>query len=134
MEKTIGIGIYILIIAGLAVNAYFMLSNGEPDKLWWWPLALGFFAWSAVPFVAVAVMNRFIAKDVMSKIALLVTAFVITCGGVYILIEAFIMHLDAQSGIIFIFLPVYQGVAVAIGLVVVLVMRRLGNRESPTKV
>ena len=130
MKKGIDLAIYILLGVGLAANAYFMLSNGEPDKLWWWPLAVGFFAWAAVPFAAIAVINRFIAKDVSGKIILFVTALVVTCGGVYILIEAFITHLDAQSGIIFIFLPIYQCAAVALAVALLIVARILVKRKS----
>jgi len=70
----------------------------------------------------------------MSKIALRITAFFVTFGGVYNLIDAFIIHLGAQSGIIFIFLPVYQGVSVAIGLAAVLLTRRLGHNKSTSAV
>lgn len=131
MKKVIEIAIHTLLVVGIVANAYFMLSNGEPDKLWWWPLALGFFAWATVPYVTIAVINRFLAKDVPSKIAVLVTALVVTSGGLYFLIVAFITHLDPQSGIVFIFLPFYQCAAVAIGVVLLIIMEKVGNKKSP---
>ena len=130
MRKLIEIVIYILVIIGLIVNAYFMLENGEPDKFWWWAVGAVFFVWTATPFIIVAVINKFLAKDVASKAVLLITVAVITLGGGYILIEAFITHLDAQSGLVLIFLPFYQCFAVAIGVVPIIVIRLLRNRKS----
>jgi hypothetical protein len=132
MKKTITVAVYMLLTAGMFINAYFMLSNGEPDKLWWWPLAFGFYAWAAVPFAGVAIVNRYLSKNLLTSLILFATAVTITGGGLYILVEAFITHLDPQSGIIFIFLPFLQCVVVAIGTGLVLLIRTLGNEKSPT--
>jgi hypothetical protein len=65
-----------------------------------------------------------------SRIVLLVTALIITAGGIYFLIEAFITHLDPQSGLIFIFLPFFQCVAVAIGIGIALLIKALTKAET----
>ncbi len=123
MEKKTTISTYVLLAGGLIGNVYFMLCNGDLGRPGWWPPALGFFAWTAAPFVAVAVMNRFLSGTSTGRIALLLTALAITGGGLYILVQAFVIHLDAQSGIVFIFLPLCQWVAVGIGFAIALVAR-----------
>lgn len=130
MKDAPGIAIYILLVAGITANGYFMISNGEHDQLWWWLLGLIFFAWAAIPFVMIAVIYREWAKTMGGKITLLVTASVVTFGGIYILIETFITHIDPQSGLIFIFLPFFQCVAAAIGFVIVLIFEAIGKSKQ----
>ena len=129
MKKFFTVATHILVAVGLVSNAYFMLTNGEPDKLWWWPLAFGFFAWSAVPFAGIVIAARYCISSLISRALLFLTALVVACGGIYILVEAFITHLDPQSGIIFIFLPFYQCVAMAIGVGVSHVTKKLGEKS-----
>jgi len=131
MRRKTTLSTHVLLAVGLVVNACFMLRNGEPGRPEWWPLALGFFAWTAAPFVTVAVMNVFLAGTPTGRIALLLTALAIMAGGLYALVQAFIIHLDAQSGIVLIFLPIYQWVVVVVGSVTAIVAWALARRRSP---
>lgn len=107
----------ILIAIGLLVNAYFMLSNGEPDKAEWWAIALIFYVWAAIPFIGMCFGNNFYCHAIGSKICNLIACLIITGGGTLILIDVFVINIDAQSGIIFAFLPFYQCVVAGIAIV-----------------
>ena len=107
----------VLVAIGLSANAYFMLSNGEPEHAGWWLGTLIFYGWAALPFIGMYFGNKFFYQTVGSKISNLIACLIITGGGVFILIDAFIIHLDAQSGIIFVFLPFYQCVVAGTAIV-----------------
>lgn len=125
MNKVFSTFLYIILAAGILSNAYFMFTDGEPDKLWWWLLGIVFFLWTSVPFVGLAAAYYRITLNIFGKIVLFFSALIITTGGIYFLVEAFITHLDPQSGLIFIFLPFYQLVVVAIGIGVSLLLKIL---------
>ncbi len=125
MHKAVRQLTYALVAIGILANVYFMLTNGEPDKLWWWTGELVFFVWTAIPFVGIATATKCLSKGLTSAFILFITSIIITFGGVYALVETFIVHLDPQSGIIFIFLPFYQLVHVAVGVGLALLTKKL---------
>ena len=122
---TLNIAISICLFAGFGIDVYFALTNGEPNKAWWWLLGLVFFAWDAVPFIGLALINRFLSTGIVTKGILLIAAFVIACGGSFILYNAFVTHLDAQSGIVCLFIPFFQCVVVVIALILVLLIKAI---------
>jgi hypothetical protein len=128
MNKTFSIIINLILAIDLLTNGYFMLSNGQVDKLWWWLLAFGFFVWVAVPYVGIVIANKRISRNIISQIIFLITSLFITVGGIYILIETFIKHLDPQSGLIFIFLPFFQCIVVATGIGLAFLTKALAKR------
>jgi hypothetical protein len=130
MNKLFSIIIYFVLIPGLIANGYFMVTNGSPEEIWWWLLAVGFFVWGAVPYVGIAAADKRILTNTIGKIILLITALTITGSGIYILIEAFIINLDPQSGLIFIFLPFFQSVIAAIGIGIVLLIKVVNKNKS----
>lgn len=106
-----------LCVAALAIfyTAGFFLKNGEPEKLQWWVFGLIFFAWACLPFAYVVQFARK-SKDSLSGLFIsLLTVTIIAGGGFYILWQSFVTHLDPQSGLVFVFLPVYQLFVVSIG-------------------
>ena len=121
----LNIAVSIFLFAGFGVDVYFALTNGEPNKAWWWLLGIVFFAWEAVPFVGLALINCFLCTDIVTKIVLLIAALLITCGGSFILYDAFVTHLDAQSGIVCLFMPFFQCVVVVIALSLVLLIKAI---------
>jgi len=116
--KVIKITTLVLLSAGVLTTGFFMLDNGEPDTLEWWPIASLFFAWSIAPYVGVAYANEILSNNIFDRSILLFIAIIITIGGIAILIDTFIIHLDPQSGLVFIFLPIYQGAVVIFALIV----------------
>ncbi len=71
-------------------------------------ILLGFWAWAIIPYLILIFANKYFTKMKMAKI-LVSSAVVITVAGrLLIYYDAFYVHLDAQNGLLFIFLPVYQ--------------------------
>jgi uncharacterized membrane protein YuzA (DUF378 family) len=69
--------------------------------------ALGFIIWAVSPYCYLAVMTKTVSQK-PSTIAVLVFALLVGVFGVWALIDAMFIHLDAQGGLIYIFAPLWQ--------------------------
>ena len=101
------------------------LYMGRPSELSWLGIELLFLAWAVLP-VALLCLGREYATAKAIGAALLAVFGLAMYGD-----TAFI-HPDAQGGLIFIFLPLYQLVLAAlwiVGIVVVAWLRRQSRRE-----
>jgi len=101
-------------LMGAAVTAYFMIDNGHPDTPGWWGLFVLFFAWSVSPLVMLTRLVRRHADHPLGAVLLCATAIASVAFGIWALINAFVIHLDPQSGLVFVFLPVWQWAAVGL--------------------
>ena len=108
--------IWALIIFAFVYTAYFMLTNGEPGSLTWWPLAVAFYGWACLPFMFVASRIQKHRNQIPYLFVVLVTTVILSLGGLVLLYQAFVTNLDPQSGLAFLFLPAYELIAAAIGL------------------
>lgn len=108
MSHPVTLATRFILLAGLSANAYFMLTNGHPGRILWWPLALVFYAWTSLPFVAIEGAVRYGGNTPVSRVILFLTALIVSLGGIFILVQAFIVHLDAQSALVFVIVPFYQ--------------------------
>lgn len=112
---------------GAAAVVGFMIFAGEPAQPLWWLGFLLFAAWGLVPF---AIVYRFAQRNAASERALwvmLTAATFLAAGGFFVLRDAFLLHPDAQSGILFVVLPVWQSIALIPFLAVA---RRLSSPSS----
>lgn len=100
--------IILIVLMGVLITWGFMVQAGEPENWWWWPLFLPFAAWAAVPYAAAAFASYHFRKVVPALWLLLLAGALLSLSATYLLYEAFVAHPDAQSGIVFIFLPVCQ--------------------------
>ncbi len=69
--------------------------------------AVGMMVWVSVPWIYVALIAA-LTKHKSKLIALLVAAVIAGAFGVGVIIDAFYFHIDAQSGLVFIFIPLWQ--------------------------
>jgi len=74
-----------------------------------------FFGWACLPYGILLFFNNIYRGVFKKDLVLLITTIVVTIFAVLILIDSFFIHIDAQSGLVFLFLPVYQAVAACIG-------------------
>lgn len=109
---------FIMIYAG---DSYFSFD--------WWKDMLAFFALSLLPFSILFFFNL-MKEDFYKKDIAIFVSTIIVCGfGIVLLIDAFFIHIDAQSGLIFLFLPIIQSIVAIIGGMVGLVLYVRGHRE-----
>lgn len=99
------------LLCGGAVVVGFMIFSGEPSAPLWWLGFVLFAIWGLVPFVvAKRVVDRHAAHE-RALWVLLSAAIVLGAGTFAILRDAFVVHPDAQSGILFVLLPAWQLIA-----------------------
>ena len=71
-----------------------------------------YLAWACSPYAyLVWASRRFKALNV-PVVSRFIAALLICIGGIIVLIDTAFIHLDAQGGLIFVFLPLYQWLAV----------------------
>jgi hypothetical protein len=81
----------------------------------WWTDMLTVFSLNLLPFGILLFFNL-IKEDCHKKDIAILVSTIIVCGfGIVILIDAFFIHIDAQSGLIFLFLPIIQSIVAIIG-------------------
>jgi hypothetical protein len=119
----------ITMLIAIASNLWFMFQNGDPDSFTWYLIAVPFLMWIALPFAAVYLIWKEAIDNVYTHILFLFTACIISVGGFWIVYDAFVLHLDPQSGLVFLVLPVLQLIVVAVAYALnVLLSRFFVNR------
>ncbi len=116
-----------LLAVGAATTLGFMVDAGEPARPAWWLLFVPFAAWGLAPYAAVAVAARRARGSRAPARVLLAAAALLVAGSAALLYDAFVRHLDPQSGLVFLFLPLWQIVGLAPFLVLA---RALGRRAD----
>lgn len=93
---------------GAVVSLVFMIHAGEPGRLYWWPMFAIASAWVLLPYAIVWQEARRRTGQTGPCIVLLIAATALTVFSAIALYGAFIAHPDPQSGLVFIFIPLYQ--------------------------
>jgi predicted permease len=120
-NKLIYKGIWILLGFAIIYTAGFMLKVCNLKD----PFLLSFLAWACLPFLILAGFGRMNRESSPSLVVVLVTMLAITGASLYMLFRAFVTHPDAQSGLIFVFLPFYQIIASIIGGIIACVVKAI---------
>jgi hypothetical protein len=100
--------IHVLAAAGGCATLAFMVHAGRPSGAGWWIGALPFLAWGLAPFAALSLGARALRASRRALGALLAGAAIVAAATAFALVDAFVVHPDAQSGVAFLFLPVWQ--------------------------
>ena len=75
--------------------------------------AIGFLVWAISPYLFAA----FMTKQSTQYVAILIitgVSSVLAIGGIFLLIDAMYIHLDAQSALVFVVIPMYQWIILLI--------------------
>ena len=99
-----------------------MLYAGDPTSSDWWSGMIGFFGRACLPYGILLVFNTIKGGEIKKDIALLITTIIVSGFAIFMLVDAFFIHIDAQSGLIFLFLPMYQSIASIIGGLIGLIL------------
>ncbi len=103
-----------MLVLGVCTVLGLMLHAGNPSDPSWWPGFLAFATWGLLPFLVFAEFAARLSHSRLSMFALFAGALVVTIGTASLLYESFVANTDAQNGIIFIILPLYQLAAMAL--------------------
>jgi len=105
----------IILVFSVLFTVLIMLHAGDPSSADWWKGIPGFFGWACLPYGILLFFNNIYRGVFKKDLVLLITTAVVTGFAVLILIDSLFIHIDAQSGMIFLFLPVYQVLAAFVG-------------------
>ncbi len=75
--------------------------------------AIGLLVWAISPYLFAVFMIKRITHHAAILIATGVS-FILAIGGVFLLIDAMYIHLDAQSALVFVVIPMYQWIILLI--------------------
>jgi len=107
---------YVAMSYGMAVFygtaiAIIMVDAGKSANLSWFLSVSPMWVWAIAPlFIFVIFISKFHVHK--AKVALLILQVAFLGGSLYLYYDAFYINLDAQSGLVFIFLPPLQYLAV----------------------
>ena len=116
----------VLLFVGAATTLGFMAYAGEPTSASWWLFALPLAAWTLLPYALVASGTRRHPSTRGSLSLLSWTAALLSGSSIALLYLAFVAQPDAQSGLVLVFLPLWQSVALLPFLGVPRVLARRG--------
>lgn len=107
---------YAVAAAGLVFTTVLMLYASEPWNagVGRWAMILPFAVLALSPYLVIARLARKIGRDAVKARALLAVAVLVTVPAVYFYVMGFLVEPDPQSGLLFVFLPIYQFLAGAV--------------------
>ena len=110
------IATYAIAVAGGLFTLALMLYASEPwhADLGRWALVLPFAALSVSPYLVLARLARGLADDAAKSRVLLGVTLLVTAPALWIYWQGFLIEPDPQSGLLFVFLPIYQFIAGAV--------------------
>lgn len=118
----------LLLFGGALITLGFMARAGDPTQPAWWIFLPVFGAWAVLPYVVAGWVARWRPATPGSHAVLAIAAALLTGFGVFALYQAFVTHLDPQSAIVLVYLPIWQ----LVGLFPLLALSRvLARRGQP---
>ena len=116
--------IYTLLAGASLTTIGFMVYAGRPSSASWFVEIAGIAAWALTPFATSAIATFLLRTSPASVKVLLAAAVLLFVSSTGLLIQAMLIAPDAQGGLIFIFLPLYQLVGLSSLLLVAAWCRR----------
>jgi hypothetical protein len=100
-----------LLGVGVLVTVAFMFHAGEPRRPTWWLGFIPFVAWALLPYGLVGLLASRLRASSRSIDVLAAAASLLSLSSSYLLYLGFVAETDAQSGLLFLFVPLWQLVA-----------------------
>jgi hypothetical protein len=104
---------YALFGAGSLLTLGFMVYAGRPSSVGWFVKIVPFAIWAVVPFAGGALVCRSVRPSPRGLAIVAAAAALLACGTAVLLYHAFVIAPDAQSGLLFLFLPLWQALGLA---------------------
>lgn len=89
-----------------------------------------FMLWDIAPYIIIAFLLRYFCRSETVTKIFTAGILIISLVTALILIDTNFVHIDAQGGLIFLFLPFYQGIAVFILLAICSIVKRIIKRTT----
>jgi hypothetical protein len=118
---------YALFAVGSLITLGFMVYAGRPSSLGWFVGIAPFAIWVMAPFAGGAVVCRAVRSSPRSLAIVSVAAGLLACGTAVLLYHGLVVAPDAQGGLLFLFLPLWQALALTPFVVIAL---RVARREA----
>jgi hypothetical protein len=118
---------YALFAAGSLVTLGFMVYAGKPSSLGWFVKIAPFAIWAVAPFAGGALVCRWVRSSPRGLAIVAGAAGLLACGTAVLLYHGFVVAPDAQNGLLFLFLPLWQALGLAPFVVFAL---RVARREA----
>jgi len=88
----------------IAIEVY-TIDKAHSD---WIKSSIGFGAWAIFPYLILSLLLLISDKTRLQSIVAFVGSLILVLFGVGALFDGFFVHLDAQNGLLFIFIPIWQ--------------------------
>lgn len=120
-----------VVVAGALFTIGLMVIVSEPAALGAGGLAIlaAFGLFTVAPYIGLAMVARRLSGRAEGWAAL-ITALLITLPAAAIYVLGFFVQSDAQSGLLFLFVPVYQGLASLAAVLVTAIVLRLARARG----
>jgi hypothetical protein len=83
-------------------------ANSAYQNLSGYAWLLGFAVWATLPYVVIIFLAGRALQSQAHKLLVVISAFLISLGGVALYIDAAFLHRDPQGALVFIAVPLYQ--------------------------
>lgn len=75
---------------------------------------LGFAVWAILPYLMLFLMAKKVLYSTIKKLIFIIGTLIISIGGVALYVDAALLHRDPQGALVFIAVPLYQWMIVAL--------------------
>ena len=126
-----------LSILGAMTTLSLMLYTAKPwttnFHLDW--VMVSFILWALLPYPALSLPMIFVSLSKRALVVYMVFASIAVLGGLFFYFDAMFVHLDPQSAIVFVFIPLYQlaGVIVILWTIVMTGFRKQSDERTLTQ-
>ena len=91
--------------------------------------SLGFSLWGVTPWILACFLVS-ITSNVKTLIATCILIIILGVGGLWAAVDVMFIHIDAQGGLVLLFLPLWQLIIVALFSIPILVYRKSNNTKQ----
>jgi hypothetical protein len=100
--------LFCIIAAVITLGVMIYQGQGSYLGIWWWLLFLLFGDYAIAPYIAIGVITLRIKGTNIQFRTPLLAVIIMASFGLYAYYDVFFVHLDAQSGLLFLFIPAFQ--------------------------
>jgi hypothetical protein len=119
----------ILLVSGFIAQSVILFHVADSESRFD-IISLGFWAWVSIPFLILFFANRHLKYTKAARITLLIAVIIVAVLGSLLIFDAFFIHLDPQSGIMLILVPLYEIVLSVIALLIAIPLNFIFERSG----